>query len=266
MTPRSRACTTEVKELAVALPGRSPRRSRSSTSTRSATRRAPRRSSRSSASRPEHGRLPLRRPEEVRRGGQARGLRLRRRRRWAARRASRPSRARRRSPRRSSSVTEPRQPKVVLLEGPRRGGARFRRARPRLRRGQAAARARQPDGRDLGLARQGRRCRPTPTSSSSRARGPAFLEPEAGALAEVPRRRGPRPAPARSGPAGAGRAAAGPRLGGAARQLRRRSSATTSSIDPANAAAAWSGAETVLANRYGNHPIVRSLVRARGCP
>ena len=71
-----------------------------------------------------------------------------------ARPRSRPSRARMRSrPRscRSRRTPDPRR----LLQGARRGVDRLRRPRAGLRRRQAAARAREPDGLDLGLARQG---------------------------------------------------------------------------------------------------------------
>ena len=87
------------------------------------------------------------------------------------------------------SVTESRQPQVVLLEGARRGVARLGRARPRLRRGQAAARARQHDGRRRGTRSARTSCPRTPTSSWSPGPRTAFLEPEAERPREVPGRR-----------------------------------------------------------------------------
>ena len=107
------------------------------------------------------------------------------------------------------------------------------------------------------LARKGATCRPTRAWSSSPGPGPALLEPETGAWRSIspagaeccswsipscrgPARRRPDLGLARCSPAGASK------LG------------DDIVIDPANAAP-MVGPETVIANHYGNHPIVRSL-------
>ncbi len=148
---------------------------------------------------PEHGGLPLRRQEEVRRGGQARGLRL----------LGGPDgrRAGDQGVQRGAGlhVRDPRGHRDpagqgLLHDGPRRGDARRRRARPRVLGSQAASRARQPDGRVVGLARQGRR---SGRRDGGGGRGPADGVPRSGdrRAAEIPGRRRPRPVAPRSGPA-----------------------------------------------------------------
>ena len=99
---------------------------------------------------------------------------------------------------------------------------------------------------------------PTRTSSWSPGRRRRFSRPRPSALEKYLAGGGRATHPARSGAAGARRAAARPRVPGP------RSTSTASGlgddivIDPANALAQM-GAEVVLADRYGNHPIVRSL-------
>ena len=149
---------------------------------------------------PGHGHLPLRRQEEVRRGGQARRLRLRRRR--DGRRDPRDQGVQGRA---GLHLRDPRgdgeQGREGLLhDRTRRADARSRRARARLLRGEAAARARQRHRGGLELDVQRRRAG---RCHCDRRRGPEVGLPRAGGggAPEVPRRRRAGALPARSGSA-----------------------------------------------------------------
>ena len=204
----------------LALPGAVARRSRSSTSIRSATWRAPRRCVKEFGRPAEHRRLPLaatgrstsRRTSSPTSTSPARG--------WAGRRASRRSRARRRSPRRSCRSPRTGSRRSYFSKGHGEAVARLGRARRAASRtpSRSSSASNMTVG-DVGLARQGRpagrrrrrrRGRAPHGLPGARGRGPR----------EVPRRRRARAPAARPGPSRAGRAAARPRVRGPARQVR----------------------------------------------
>ena len=162
------------------------------------------------------------------------------------------------------SVTEARAVPRLLLEGPRRGGDRLR---PSAGRGYADAKQLlERDNMTVGTWDSlGKDALPADADVLIVA-GPrtAFLEPEAGALEKyLAGGRTPAP-PARPGAARA-RARRRPDFG--FKGLLEKYGIKLGDdlvVDPANALP-MVGAETVLANRYGTHPIVRSL-SAEGLP
>ncbi len=155
------------------------------------------------------------------------------------------------------AVTEDEAARSLLLDGARRGRPGLDRARAGLCGREAAAGAGQPDGRDLGARSARTTSRRTPTVVVCRA---AHRVPRA---RERGRSRSTWPA------AGASCSCS---IRCCRARARRRPTAASAAlptstglklgddivIDPANALRVV-GAETVIANRYGNHPIVRSL-------
>ncbi len=239
------------------------RRSRSSTSIRSAIRRAPRRSSRRPERPGEHGRVPQRRPPEVRRGGQARRLRLRGSR--DGRRSERQGIQGRGSLHVRDPVRDggPKQPSVYFTKGHGEGaidsserGRGFADAKQILERSNmtvgawdSLGKADLPADADLIVVAG-------PPHGVPGARG--------GRAREIPGRRRPRRSccSTRSCP-GPGAPPLGPRIRRPARQVRHQ--ARRRSRRRPGQRAAHGGRRDVLANHYGSSPIV-SRARRRGAP